>query len=140
MVAKHGLWGKNGAIKMLQRALCTDENGVFDAAQFKKLVTSTNLPKEILVPSKIGEFERAINPVKPNFDATKGTGKASGLRRVGHEEKGVDVTKVMVDGKPVYIAKDKEDPTQRTEADSKSEAVAKLEEKTGYKYKTVTEE
>lgn len=52
LVAQYGLWGKNGAIKQLQRAMST-KNGVFDADAFRTLINQSNLKKELNIPTQI---------------------------------------------------------------------------------------
>ena len=49
----HGdIYGPEGAIKIMQRALCTDRNGVFDRAAFRKLITE-DIPAHIDFPDEI---------------------------------------------------------------------------------------
>lgn len=59
-----GLYGKNGAIKALQKALCTDIDGNFDQVEFKKLINEKNLRKEIKLPTKVNSIQRVKGEVK----------------------------------------------------------------------------
>ena len=126
-----GLWGKNGAIKALQRELCTDENGNFDRVKYNKLLEATDLPKEMKMPLHVNGIQRQINGVKAaKFEEAKGNEIKKSLDKVGRDEK-VYVVKV---GANTYVATDNCDSTQKAVGSSKADALAKLKEKTGKEY------
>ena len=135
-LAAQGLYGKDGAIKKLQRALCT-KDGVFDKNLFNELIQKTDLPKEILLPSEVDGVKRkdgkviAVKIKKPEGDDYK----YSDMDRVGNEEKGTRITKMTINGQTIYKATDVEDPSQSTTDISEKGAISKLEDMTGYNYK-----
>lgn len=129
-----GLYGKNGAIKRLQRELCTDENGVFNPSLFKDLISRSNLPAKIKLPSKIDDVERKDGKVKPataeELNRGKGTGK-SGMKMIGRDE--IRVTQIP--GTNVWKAVDgSEDTVSPQYGSSPREAVQKLQNQTGKEY------
>ncbi len=85
------LYGPNGAIREFQKELCTDENGNFDAAKLKALITATDVPKEIKIPLQVKGIDRVI--IKPTPGGrTSYVGNGSGVYRpamdkVGRDEK-----------------------------------------------------
>ena len=121
LVQEYGLWGNGGAIKRLQRALCTDENGKFDKDKFNKLVTGSNLPRELILPAKIEDCVRDDN-AKVKKVQVSGDGK-SNLSTVGFVQK---------DG--FYVAKDKCNPYQIETGETEADALLKLEKRTGITY------
>lgn len=52
LVAQFGIWGKDGAIKQLQRAMST-KDGVYDANAFRTLIGQSDLKKELNIPTQI---------------------------------------------------------------------------------------
>lgn len=101
LVAEFGIWGKDGAIKRLQRALATDENGVYNAETFRAIITATDLPKEIKLPSKIDGKVRVDGTVKAVNFTSKGKYIAP-LDAVGINEISID----QVPGTTIFTAKD----------------------------------
>lgn len=101
LVAEFGIWGKDGAIKRLQRALATDENGVYNAETFRAIITATDLPKEIKLPSKIDGKVRVNGTVKAENFTSKGKYIAP-LDAVGINEFSI----YQVPGTTTFIAKD----------------------------------
>ena len=130
LVEAYGLYGKDGAIKRLQRALAVDENGVYDNAIFRAIINATDLPKEILLPSKIDGYARVIGVVVPvSITATERNGSGNGqyiaaLERVGIEE--VSITRIP--GTTTYVARDVNDSEKTASGSSKDEALKKLQE------------
>ena len=53
----------------MQKALCTDENGVVDETKLKNLRHSTSLPKEIKLPLELNEakFQIVEGEVKNDY-------------------------------------------------------------------------
>ena len=126
-----GLWGKDGAIKRLQRELCTDENGVFNAELFKDLISRTNLPEKIKLPSEIDGIKRQDGKVeKATAEELGGPGKGKGgMKEIGRNE--YDITKIP--GTELWKATDKETGLSVT-GKTPHEAVQTLEEATGKDY------
>lgn len=120
LVAKYGIWGKDGAIKKLQKALAVDENGNYNQEIFRNIITSTDLPKEMKLPSTIEEFERVDGTVKAV--KIKAGGRYSAMETVGRNE--VQVT--TVPGKTTVIARDMCNPNITASGSSKEEALARL--------------
>ena len=132
LVDKLGLYGKNGAIKRLQKELCTDENGVYNAELFKDLISRTNLPEKIKLPSEIDGVKRQSNDVKAATaeELGEGTGKG-GMKVIGRDE--IRVTKIP--GTTVWKAVDgSEDTVSPQYGSSPREAVQKLQNQTGKEY------
>ena len=134
LVEKYGLYGKDGAIKRLQRELCTDKDGVFNEEQFKDLISRTNLPEKIKMPYEIDGVVRIIGTV---VAATKeelgvGTGKG-GMKEIGRDEIRVE----HIPGTNIWKAVDNNPDEQTPPAygTSAEEAVQKLQEQTGKEYK-----
>lgn len=82
------LYGPDGAIRAFQRELCTDENGNFDAAKLKALITATDVPKEIKIPLKVKGIDRVIAKPTPGTVVTShGAGKyRPAMDKVGRDE------------------------------------------------------
>ena len=123
LVAEFGIWGKDGAIKRLQRALATDENGVYNAETFSKIINATDLPKEIKLPSKIDGKNRVIGKVQAVKISNNGTGTYKpALDTVGNNEYSVS----QVPGTTTYLAKDLCDNSTAS-GTTKEEAFANLQ-------------
>ena len=59
------MYGEGGAIRTLQKALCTDiTTGVLDEEKLRKTITSTDLPKTMFLPKEIGEIKVQENEIK----------------------------------------------------------------------------
>ena len=123
LVAEFGLWGKDGAIKRLQRELAKDENGEFNAETFRAIITATDLPKQMKLPSEIEGKARIIGQVKA-VQFTTGGKYRSALDMVGNNE--YDIRQVP--GTTTYIARDLCDPTKTASGSSRQEAFDKLQE------------
>ena len=131
LVQEYGLYGKDGAIKRLQRALATDENGEYNAETFSKIINATDLPKEMKLPSKIDGKNRVIGKVQAVEISNDGTGTYKpALDTVGNNEYSV----TQVPGTTTYIARDL--CTNLTASGTtKEEAFEKLQEQNpGKKY------
>ena len=131
LVQEYGLYGKDGAIKRLQRALATDENGEYNAETFSKIINATDLPKEMKLPSKINGKNRVIGKVQAVEISNDGTGTYKpALDTVGNNEYSV----TQVPGTTTYIARDL--CTNLTASGTtKEEAFEKLQEQNpGKKY------
>lgn len=103
LVQEYGLYGKDGAIKRLQRALATDENGEYNAETFSKIINATDLPKEMKLPSKIDGKNRVIGKVQAVEISNDGTGTYKpALDTVGNNEYSV----TQVPGTTTYVARD----------------------------------
>ena len=102
LVEQYGLWGKDGAIKRLQKALACDENGTYNAETFRAIITATDLPKEMKLPSEIEGFARVQgnNVIAAKFSG-KGPYKAA-LDTVGNKEYKIS----QVPGTTTYTARD----------------------------------
>lgn len=123
LVAEFGLWGKDGAIKRLQRELAKDENGEFNTETFRAIITATDLPKQMKLPSEIEGKARIIGQVKA-VQFTTGGKYRSALDMVGNNE--YDIRQVP--GTTTYIARDLCDPTKTASGSSRQEAFDKLQE------------
>ena len=134
------LFGKNGLIRQFKKALAYDENGTFHPEVYKRLLEDKNLPAQIKIPSEFAGAKRAINDTeKTKFTKkTDGKGKTGpSLKMVGHDEKGVIVSEVTINGQTIYTAKDKADPSKSAQDTTRDGAVAKLEAQQGVKYDKV---
>lgn len=60
------LYGENGAIRALQKALCTNKNGEVDNEELKLLIMANDIPEEIKLPQNINGIERKDNKPIPN--------------------------------------------------------------------------
>ena len=120
LVAEFGIWGKDGAIKRLQRALATDENGNYNAETFRAIITATDLPKEMKLPSQIDGKVRVDGKVKAVKFTTGGHYKAA-LDKVGNNEYYV----TQIPGSTTYIARDLCDNSTAS-GSSREEAFANL--------------
>ncbi len=133
LVEKYGLYGKDGAIKRLQRELCTDENGVFKADLFKDLISRTNLPEKIKMPYEIDGVKRVIGDVVAATAEQLGIGTGKGgMKEIGRNE--IRVEQILgtnmwkaVDNNPDEVIA----PAYGTSAE---EAVQKLQDATGKTY------
>ena len=127
------MYGNDGAIRALQKALCTDENGVLDQAKLKALYTATDVPKEIKIPTKVNGIDRVIvkpTPAKKTTVSGNGSGKyIRPLDKVGRDE----ISSVKKVGPSTYLATDGCDGVTAS-GSSKSEAVANLKKTTGKEY------
>lgn len=47
------MFGQNGAIRMLQKALCTDAKGNVDHEKLNNLIMSNSLPNKIILPNEV---------------------------------------------------------------------------------------
>ena len=122
LAEEFGMWGKDGAIKRLQRALATDENGVYNAETFRAIITATDLPKEMKLPSQIdgkARVEGTVTAVK--ISNNNGTYKPA-LDRVGNDEYLVR----QVPGTTIYTARDLCD-NSKASGTSPEDAVANLQ-------------
>lgn len=133
LVEKYGLYGKDGAIKRLQRELCTDENGVYNAELFKDLISRTNLPEKIKMPYEIDGVKRVIGDVVAATAEQLGTGNGQGgMKEIGRDE--IRITQIP--GTNVWKAVDN-DPDQTSSpayGSSAEEAIQNLQEATGKIY------
>lgn len=130
LVAKLGLWNKDGAIKQLQRAMST-KDGVFDADAFKTLIQQKDLKKELNIPTQI-----TVNGV--TYDITYGE-RVQGNFVTGGDGKAnfggyANVSFKFVNGDYVAICHQ----TDKTaKGKTKEEALANLQNATGLEYDLV---
>jgi len=125
-----GLWGKNGAIKALQRALCTDESGKFDQAEFKKLIGEHNLRKEIKLPLKVNGIQRVKGNVKKvDFTPDQLAATNSQGKTIGYDQYKVGMKRVPTG----WLATDNCDGSTAS-GSTKQEALDNLERLTNKKY------
>lgn len=101
LVEQYGLWGKDGAIKRLQKALACDENGTYNAETFRAIITATDLPKEMKLPSQIEGHTRVDGTVVAENIKGSGQYKAA-LDTVGNNEYKI----LQVPGTTTYTARD----------------------------------
>ena len=52
------MYGNDGAVRALQKALCTNQDGKVDNEKLKLLITSVDMPEEIELPKNINGVER----------------------------------------------------------------------------------
>ena len=122
LVQEYGLYGKDGAIKRLQQALATDENGL-NVETFRAIITATDLPKEMKLPSKIDGKNRVIGQVQAVEISNDGTETYKpALDTVGNNEYSV----TQVPGTTIYIARDLCNNTTAS-GSSPEDAVANLQ-------------
>ena len=141
LVEKYGLYGRNGAIRKLKEALAT-KDGKIDKEMLKNLLEAGNLPKELILPEKIDDCDRKedgatkIVRVQITKPAPGKEPKKSKYKTVGHTKQGEKpiTNNVHMDGKIVWIAKDKADPSKFTTGETRDEALQKLSEETGVEY------
>ena len=137
------LFGPKGLIRKFQKALAYEEDGTFNKAKYDSMVKTGNIPANIKIPSEFEGCQRVIRDVIPidwaKHNKGKKAAKTDALKMVGHDEKGVDVSKVKVNGQTVYVAKDKADPSKSAQDTTRDGAVAKLEAQQGVKYDIVTD-
>lgn len=81
------MWGKNGAIRALKKALSVNEDGSFNAEIYKKLLEGGDIPKVIKLPLEVNGAKRADGKVNP--EKVSGNGKAL-INKVGKDEIKVD--------------------------------------------------
>ena len=139
LVEKYGLYGKDGAIKRLQRELCTDENGVYNAELFKDLISRTNLPEKIKMPYEIAGFKRVLGTVVAATaeELGSGTGKG-GMKIIGRDE--IRVEKIPGTNKWKAVDNTTEEGVAPAYGNTKEEAIANLETATGKKYDKIIEQ
>ncbi len=117
---EYGMFGKDGAIRRLKKALSYNEDGTFNEKTYQALLNGGDLPKTMKLPASIDDCDRVDN-AKVKKVKVSGNGKAL-IQEVGNNS-----------GYTTYIAGD--DCTKETvTAKSKEEALAKLKEKTGKEY------
>lgn len=130
-----GLYGKDGAIKRLQRELCTDKNGVFDSKKFKDLISRNNLPEKIKLPSVIDDAKRQTNKVEAATAEELQRGADTGERKPGLKEAGRnEIHTEQIAGTTTWTATDGCDTQQSAQGASKDEAVTALQNLTGRTY------
>lgn len=139
LVEKYGLYGKDGAIKRLQRELCTDKNGVYNAELFKDLISRTNLPEKIKMPYEIAGFKRVLGTVVAATaeELGSGTGKG-GMKIIGRDE--IRVEKIPGTNKWKAVDNTTEEGVAPAYGNTKEEAIANLETATGKKYDKIIEQ
>ena len=139
------LFGPKGLIRKFQKALAYEEDGTFNKTKYESMVKTGNIPANIKIPSEFEGCKRVIRDVIPidwaKHNKGKKAAKTDALKMVGHDEKGVDVSKVKVNGETVYVAKDKADPSKSAQGTTRDAAVAALEatQGEGFKYDKVTD-
>ena len=117
---EYGMFGKDGAIRRLKKALSYNEDGTFNEKTYQALLNGGDLPKTMKLPASIDNCDRVDN-AKVKKVKVSGNGKAL-IQEVGNNS-----------GYTTYTASD--DCTNETvTASSKQEALAKLKEKTGKEY------
>lgn len=128
------MFGSNGAIRELKKALSVNEDGTFNHDTYLKLLNGGDLPKIIKLPLEIKGTKRFDGTVVA--ERVHGNGRAL-IDKVGKDE--IKVTKIP--GTNVYKAVDGCDcevaPAYGTTVE---EAVANLKEKTGKEYKEIITE
>lgn len=95
------LYGPNGAIRALQKALCTDENGNLDNAKLSNMIHEKDVPLEIKLPLKVMDCERKDDAKAVAGNYRKGSG-ASNKNKVGRDQ--IVTTKQV--GPGVHVATD----------------------------------
>lgn len=123
------LYGKNGAIRALKKALSVNEDGSFNADFYKKLLVTGNIPELIKLPLDINGAKRVNGKVKPDEEIIPG-GKSL-IDKVGKDE--IKVNKIQ--GTQLWKAIDGCDENiHPVYAETPKKAVMLLEELTKKKY------
>ncbi len=117
---EYGMFGKDGAIRRLKKALSYNEDGTFNEKTYQALLNGGDLPKTMKLPASIDDCDRVDN-AKVKKVKVSGNGKAL-IQEVGNNS-----------GYTIYTASD-DCTNENVTASSKQEALAKLKEKTGKTY------
>lgn len=129
------LYGKNGAIAALKKALAYEQDGTFNKEKYQRLLTDKNLPEKMLLPDVLMGINFTDGKVKPATAKELGNGGSNkSLKQVGRTYERVSTRKVTENGETKYIARDGE-TSQTAVGTTKDEAVKNLENATGKKYK-----
>ena len=131
-------WGPEGAIRALKKALSyeydAEGNMSFNEDTYNKLIMGGNLPEIIKLPLE-------IEGIKRNDDGEVQAGKISGEGRALINEVGLEYSDEIIEkpGDTIYTATDttpddNKNGTSATGA-TEEEAIQKLQEQTGRKYK-----
>ena len=112
----YGMFGKDGAIRRLKKALSYNEDGSFNQETYKALLQGGDLPKTMKLPAQIDDCDRVDN-AKVKKVAVRGNGKA----------------KIQSVGFGYWTATDGCDE-QKATGKTKEEALANLKQKTGKTY------
>lgn len=115
-----GMFGKDGAIRRLKKALSYNEDGSFNKETYKALLEGGDLPKTMKLPAQIDGCDRVDNAKVKKVKIQSG-GKAK-IQAVGNGS-----------GYYIYTAKDECDGQTAT-GSSIQEALANLKAKTGKTY------
>ena len=115
-----GMFGKDGAIRRLKKALSYNEDGTFNKETYKALLDGGDLPKTMKLPAQIDGCDRVDNAQVKKVKV-HGNGKAK-IQAVGNGS-----------GYYTYTAEDGCDGQTAT-GSSKQEALANLKAKTGKTY------
>ena len=117
---EYGMFGKDGAIRRLKKALSYNEDGSFNQETYKALLQGGDLPKTMKLPAKIDDCDRVDDAEVEKLPIKKG-GKAT-LKTAGSKS-----------GYTIQIASD--DCTGETATGkTKQEALDNLKQKTGRTY------
>ena len=116
----YGMFGKDGAIRRLKKALSYNEDGTFNQETYKALLEGGDLPKTMRLPAKIDGCDRVDN-AKVKKVKVHGGGKAK-IQTVGNGS-----------GYYTYTAEDGCDGQTAT-GSTRQEALANLKKQTGKEY------
>ena len=112
----YGMFGKDGAIRRLKKALSYDDNGNFNQQTYNALLRGGDLPKTMRLPKEIDGCERVDN-AKVTKTRVQGNGKA----------------RIQSGGNHTFIATDGCDSRTAT-GSNRQEALNNLKAKTGKTY------
>ena len=116
----YGMFGKDGAIRRLKKALSYNEDGTFNQETYKALLEGGDLPKTMRLPAQIDGCDRVDNAQVKKVKV-HGNGKAK-IQAVGNGS-----------GYYTYTAEDGCDGQTAT-GSTKQEALANLKKQTGKEY------
>ncbi len=116
----YGMFGKDGAIRRLKKALSYNEDGTFNKETYRALLQGGDLPKTMKLPAQIDGCDRVDN-AKVKKVKVHGGGKAK-IQTVGNGS-----------GYYTYTAEDGCDGQTAT-GSTKQEALANLKKQTGKTY------
>ncbi len=122
----YGMFGSNGAIRRLKKALSYNEDGSFNNATYQALLKGGDLPKTMKLPAQIDGCDR-VDTGKVKKVKVRGNGKAR-IQTVGNNS-----------GYTTYNATDGCDEKISASGRTKQEALANLKAKTGRTYNNESE-
>ena len=122
----YGMFGSNGAIRRLKKALSYNEDGSFNNATYQALLKGGDLPKTMKLPAQIDGCDR-VDTGKVKKVKVRGNGKAR-IQAVGNNS-----------GYTTYNATDGCDEQISASGRTKQEALTNLKAKTGRTYNNESE-